>query len=964
MGIVIVKHLNKIIKVLLNKEYLILILVLLSSSFESIYPAAITINTNVIYSSSTHAGNDITVGSGGTFTINSNAQVNTIRVNNGGILIINAPYTLTVGIISNNADFLVVDFQNGSTVTLQSGASLVVYGLLNNSNNSTGITLNGVVSVFGNVTAGAGSLIVGTGSISATGTIISANNGQPGLIFGTPNDCLTGPCGASLVCPVSSKPLTPTISSITHPTCSVVNGSFTITNYDASYIYSINPSTGVSQIGAIVTAPSETYTISASSGNCSSLPLTQVIINAQPIAPTITNTSPNSRCGTGTVTLGATASAGTINWYSTATGGISLGSGNSYTTPSISTTTTYYVDATNNGCTTASRTAVTATINTTNTWTGATDSDWNKISNWTCGVPASNSNIIIPDVANKPLLNIDVTLENLEIQPGAILNVANNGLTITGTLTLNGKIDLQNESQLIQIDGSLLTVDCSNNGSIEIDQQGTPISYYFNYWGSPVYSNCATKKYTILGVLRDGSFPENIKVIDFGFALTYADTKRVPTNDSVAIKISSYWMNTYRNRPAGNYNHWTYVGNSGELLIGEGFTMKGSNRTITEDQNYTFVGKPNNGTITLPINNNNQYLVGNPYPSAIDANKFIDDNITTIDGTLYFWDHAGPESHYLADYGLGYATYSKAGGIPAGGSIPNFDIPGRKRPKQFIPVAQGFFVNGIASGNIEFKNSQRAFEKDNIFSTNSTFIRTTGKSSITKKQNEEKDLTPRIYLSYNSPMGYQRILLAAFIPNTTKGFDIGYDARNIDQFKEDMYWKVDNANLVIQAVPSILNSVLPFELKLFTNGNAKISLASLENIPTDVDIFIRDKESGAMHNLRTAAFEVNLNPGTYTQRFELVLQPQKTLEIAEENLVENNVTIFFNQENSLIYIRKTQNIEVKEIRIYNMIGQQLKFMNTNLDKNSIEIPFSFESGVYIVTVKTNQGTSTKKVLNY
>lgn len=80
--------------------------------------------------------------------------------------------------------------------------------------------------------------------------------------------------------------------------------------------------------------------------------------------PAITGTSDGSSCGTGTVNLGATASAGTINWYDVATGGVSLGTGTSFTTPSINTTTTYYVDATDKGCTTASRTAVTATVNT------------------------------------------------------------------------------------------------------------------------------------------------------------------------------------------------------------------------------------------------------------------------------------------------------------------------------------------------------------------------------------------------------------------------------------------------------------------------------------------------------------------------------------------------------------------------------------------------------------------------
>ena len=62
--------------------------------------------------------------------------------------------------------------------------------------------------------------------------------------------------------------------------------------------------------------------------------------------PTITSTSPATRCGTGTVTLGATASAGaTISWYANATGGAPLTTGNSFTTPSITTTTTYYAAA-------------------------------------------------------------------------------------------------------------------------------------------------------------------------------------------------------------------------------------------------------------------------------------------------------------------------------------------------------------------------------------------------------------------------------------------------------------------------------------------------------------------------------------------------------------------------------------------------------------------------------------------
>lgn len=59
--------------------------------------------------------------------------------------------------------------------------------------------------------------------------------------------------------------------------------------------------------------------------------------------PSVTTTTPGSRCGPGTVTLGATGIDGSLKWYAASTGGTALGTGTSFTTPSITGTTTYYV---------------------------------------------------------------------------------------------------------------------------------------------------------------------------------------------------------------------------------------------------------------------------------------------------------------------------------------------------------------------------------------------------------------------------------------------------------------------------------------------------------------------------------------------------------------------------------------------------------------------------------------------
>ncbi|MEJ5263988.1 MAG: T9SS type A sorting domain-containing protein [Bacteroidales bacterium] len=80
------------------------------------------------------------------------------------------------------------------------------------------------------------------------------------------------------------------------------------------------------------------------------------------VSPTITGVTNGSRCDKGSVVLGATASSGIINWYDVPTGGTSLGTGTTFTTPSLSTTTTYYVDATDGACTSSPRVPVTATI--------------------------------------------------------------------------------------------------------------------------------------------------------------------------------------------------------------------------------------------------------------------------------------------------------------------------------------------------------------------------------------------------------------------------------------------------------------------------------------------------------------------------------------------------------------------------------------------------------------------------
>jgi hypothetical protein len=78
--------------------------------------------------------------------------------------------------------------------------------------------------------------------------------------------------------------------------------------------------------------------------------------------PTIAAAGQNI-CYNSTSTLTATPNGGTtLSWYSSATGGTLLATGNSYTTPALTTTTIYYIQVSRNGCANSERVPVTVNV--------------------------------------------------------------------------------------------------------------------------------------------------------------------------------------------------------------------------------------------------------------------------------------------------------------------------------------------------------------------------------------------------------------------------------------------------------------------------------------------------------------------------------------------------------------------------------------------------------------------------
>ncbi len=479
-------------------------------------------------------------------------------------------------------------------------------------------------------------------------------------------------------------------------------------------------------------------------------------------------------------------------------------------------------------------------------------------------------------------------------------NGTGSGLNISKYFELNGILDLDGESQLVQpVNSQLIT---GINGYLMRDQQGTANSYNYNYWSSPV-STGNTNTYSVAQIMRDGTVPNKkskneIPEINFGDGVTFADGAI-----SNPIKISNRWIYKFKGE-ANEYSNWSHLGSNGQLNIGEGYTMKGTtgSKSILTPQNYIFIGTPNNdpftpGTdsgISLSIGENQNYLIGNPYPSAIDATKFILDNLkdsggkntnNQFNGALYFWDHFAGKSHDLKEYIGGYATYNLTGGVPAIATDDRINSNGNKstkRPGNYIPVGQGFFINTVLDPTlsdeitinpekITFKNSQRIFYKEISSQSNNNNNSQFLKPTILVKGNKTEHKNSKIRLDFKSPLGYIRQILVGTNEFATNGFDLGFDAPLNEYNIEDFFWLINDREFVIQGVNNFnVDQVLPVGMYISEKGKFSIEIYELENVPDETEIYLKDIEEDKYYDLRDSKFEMEIEAGDYFDRFEIV----------------------------------------------------------------------------------------------
>ena len=243
-----------------------------------------------------------------------------------------------------------------------------------------------------------------------------------------------------------------------------------------------------------------TYFAAVSVNGCTALERTaiNVVVNQN---PTITSVTDDLICA-GTATLSATASAGDVNWFDE--NGDFLKLGNSFQTPILNTTTTYYVEANNSGCSSISRTAVTANV----------DASAPKFT------LAQDVYVLCNDIGSVVLETINplgsysyVWKKEGAIISGDVSSIAINekgnysvkAISLAGCESIEKNILVKNSAKATITTADVFIIDDSDNNSIEVINNNLGIGdYEFSlddefgiYKSSGLFQNIATGVHTL-----------------------------------------------------------------------------------------------------------------------------------------------------------------------------------------------------------------------------------------------------------------------------------------------------------------------------------------------------------------------------------------------------------------------------------------------------------------------------------
>lgn len=521
-------------------------------------------------------------------------------------------------------------------------------------------------------------------------------------------------------------------------------------------------------------------------------------------------------------------------------------------------------------------------------YVGAPTTTWNGTT-WSFGVPTSTSRVIFDGNYSS---TGDLSACSVTVQSGAVVFNSNHTLTVQNSVVVSGgSLTFEDDSSLLQ------TTNAVNTGNITYKRITTPIRKFdYVYWSSPV-------------------FPQTL------------------VNVSPLTQFDKY----YSFDPI--IGNWVSVPSFNLMTPAKGYIIRGPNTfstTIATPYNASFYGVPNNGTIAIPIQLGASFvnLIGNPYPSAINIDLFMDYNGDTglglVDKTIYLWTHntALTGNNYTNS---DYAVYNYMGGV---GTSPSTS-PGvnTSAPTGKIGSGQSFFIKGLAFGNALFNNAMR------IAGNNTQFYRAAEDRS-------------RIWLQISDgAVGYKQTLVG-YADAATNGIESGYDGELFDIGNPVMvYSLVGNNKLTIQgrALPFNPTDVVPLGYKATENGNLTISLYDFDGIFITENIYLKDKVLNVIHDLKAGDYVFATVPGTFEDRFEIVYTNGV---LGNPEFEHDNALVLYNPDGT-IRVLSTESM-ISSIKVFDLRGGLLTAI-TGVNSFEKTVPLQVEQQVLLFEIQLDTG---------
>ncbi len=566
------------------------------------------------------------------------------------------------------------------------------------------------------------------------------------------------------------------------------------------------------------------------------------------------------------------------------------------------TATKYFRAVITNGSCTAYSNVITISLDSTSYIGGA----------WNNGAPDATKVAIFEDDYSS---TGDLNACSIIINNGDVVFNSGHTLTVQNSVSnVGGSLTFEDDASLVQVN------DVANTGDIVYKRITPPVRLYdFTYWSSPVSPQ------TLVNLS-----PNTLSDKYFVFNSTI--------------------------------NNWQTIASSNLMAPGMGYIIRAPQTyspTVPAPFTGIFSGVPNNGTIStnITVGPGTINLIGNPYPSAINADLFLSDpaNDSVIGGTIYLWTHntaVTANNYSVADFAL----YTYSGGIGTGTAAPGVN---NTVPNGRIAAGQSFMIHGSipASTNpVYFRNSMRVAGNNDQFFRLGSDDRNNSNSIF----NIEKH---RVWLEvFNNQDAYKQILVG-YIQNATNGLDRGYDGEVFETGNQVfLYTKVDNTKLGIQGrtLPFDVNDIVPLGFKSTTTGSYEFRLSDFDGLFEEQDVYLEDTYLNVIHDLKAGNYSFTTMSGTFEDRF--VLRYTNSV-LSNGNLNFNDNSVFIYKENKEIVI-DASNVIIDSITIYDIRGSQL-FTKSKINATDYVVSnLSSSEQVLIVTVTSLDGKKVTKKIVY